>query len=103
MSNGKAPILKKTKFLITLFSRLAFNQPEEYFNVIEDAIPLEGGSDVTIRVIPEEIVTAEDVGPAVSIEKRKCRMKDEVPLNMTSLFGSYSRSGCLFSCMYQYA
>ena len=93
----------KFKFHSHLFFRIALNEPEEYFNVIEDAIPLEGGSEVTIKVIPEEIVTPEDVGPAVSIEKRNCRMKDEVPEKMKNMFRSYSRSACLFHCMYLYA
>ena len=84
-------------------TRISFNRPEEYFNVIGDAISLEGGTEVVINVIPEEIVTDEEVGPQVSIDKRNCRMKDEVPQNMRPLFRSYSRSACLFNCMYQYA
>ena len=85
------------------FSRLALNHPEEFFNVVDNTITLEGGSEVTIRVIPEEITTDEDVGSEVTIEKRNCRLKNEVPDEMMSLFKYYTRNSCLYSCMYRYA
>ena len=73
--------------------------------MVDNSIALEGGTEVIIRVFPEEIETDEDVGLEVSIEKRNCRMKHEITDDMSSLklFKSYSRNACLFTCMYQYA
>ena len=68
-----------------------------------NTITLEGGTEVTIRVIPEEIVTDENVGPEVSIEKRNRRLKNEVPDEMKSLFKSYTRNSCMYTCMFAYA
>ena len=85
-----------------IHSRIAINHPDEFFNVVDNAITLEGGTEVSIRVIPEEIATDDDVG-SVSIEKRYCRMKNEVPDEMAPLFTKYSRNACLYSCMYNYA
>ena len=68
-----------------------------------NSITLEGGTEVIIRVLPEELVTNEDVGSEVSIEKRNCRMKNEVSDEMLPLFKSYSRNACIYSCMYLYA
>ena len=73
--------------------------------MVDNSIALEGGTEVIIRVFPEEIETDEDVGLEVSIEKRNCRMKHEITDDMSNLklFKSYSRNACLFTCMYQYA
>ena len=71
--------------------------------MVDNSIALEGGTEVIIRVIPEEIETDEDVGLEVSIEKRNCRMKHEITDDMSSLFKSYSRNACPYTCMYQYA
>ena len=68
-----------------------------------NSITLEGGTEVIIRVLPEELETDEDVGPEVLIESRNCRMKDEVPDEMLPLFKSYSRNACTYTCMYSYA
>ena len=87
----------------TIHSRLAINHPDDFFNVADNGIVLEGGTEVIIRVMPEEIATDEDVGPEVSIEKRNCRMKNEITDAMRPLFKFYSRNACLFSCMHSYA
>ena len=89
-------------FLLKYF-RLALNHPDEFFNVVGNTITLEGGTEVTIRVIPEEIATDENVGPEVPIEKRNCRLKNEVPDEMKPLFKSYTRNSCMYTCMYTYA
>ena len=68
-----------------------------------NSITLEGGTEVIIRVLPEEHVTDEDVGPEVSIESRNCRMKDEVPDEMLPLLKLYSQNACTYTCMYSYA
>ena len=85
------------------YFRLSLNHPDEFFNVVGNTIALEGGTEVTIRVIPEEIAMDENVGPEVSIEKRNCRLKNEVPDEMKALFKSYTRNSCMYTCMFNYA
>ena len=86
-----------------IYLRIAINHPDEFFNVVDNAIVLEGGTEVNIRIIPEEIATDDNVGSEVSIKKRNCRMKNEVTDEMLPLFKSYSQNACLYSCMYNYA
>ena len=80
--------------------RISINDPEEFYNVMQDKINVEGGTEMIIRVEPIEIFTEEDVA-SVPVEKRNCRMKSEVPESMP-LFHEYTQKACLFNCMYDF-
>ena len=85
---------------IFFFYRLSINAPDQFYNVIDSSIKIEGGTDVLIRVEPVELYTDDSV-KSVEIEQRKCRMTSEVPDEM-NLFKNYTRNACLFNCMYEY-
>ena len=84
-----------------LISRVAVNHPNEFFNVDDNSVEVEPGTEVLIRVQPTELVTDEGV-TQVPIEKRGCRLASEVPEEMISLFKTYTRNACNFNCMYEY-
>ena len=86
--------------MIASYYRISINHPEEFYNVIQDNINVEGGTEMIIRVQPIELVTEEDV-VTVPLDKRNCRMKSEVPESMP-LFQEYTRKACLFNCMYDF-
>lgn len=69
--------------------------------MIDNNIEVEGGTEVLIRVEPVEVISDEEVGSDVTIEKRKCHIDSEVPSDM-KLFKKYSRNACIFNCMYEY-
>ena len=87
-------------FIWFTFSRIAINHPNEFFNVEDNSVDVEPGTEVLIRVQPTELVTDEAVID-VPVERRNCRLASEVPEDMT-LFKSYSRSSCNFNCMFEY-
>ena len=80
---------------------MAINPPDQFYNVLDNSIEIEAGTEVSIRLELLELVTGDDVGIDVDIEQRKCRMPSEVPEDM-KLFKTYSRSGCMYNCMYEY-
>ena len=82
-----------------LFS-IAINTPYEFYNVIQNSIDVEKGTEMLIRVKPIQLVSDESIR-SVPIEQRKCRFENEVPEDMP-LFKIYSRNACLFNCMYQF-
>ena len=88
-----------SKSLIHLF-RIAINPPDEFYNVIENFIQIEGGTEVLIRVEPIELYSDSSVS-SIGAEQRKCRMATEVPDEM-NLFQNYTRNACLYNCMYEY-
>lgn len=83
-----------------LLNRISINHPEEFYNVIQDNVYVEAGTEMIVRIQPIELVSDEDV-VTVPLEKRKCRMKFEVPESMP-LFQEYSRKACLFNCMFDF-
>ena len=80
--------------------RIAVNHPNEFFNVDDNSVEVEPGTEVLIRVQPTELITDEGVID-LPIEKRGCRLESEVPEEMT-MFKTYTRSACNFNCMYEY-
>ena len=78
---------------------VSINSPDEFYNVLQNSIDVEPGTEILIRVQPVQL-ESEDGIRSEPIEQRKCRFEDEVPKDMP-LFKIYSRNACLFNCMYQ--
>ena len=57
--------------------RIAINPPDEFFNVNDNSIEVEPGTEVLIRVKPQELVM-DDAVIDIPLEKRGCRMASEV-------------------------
>ena len=83
------------------YFRVAINPSGEFFNVNDNSIEVEPGTEVLIRVEPQELVM-DDAVIDIPIEKRGCRMASEVPEEMSDMFKTYTRSACNFNCMYKY-
>ena len=79
---------------------VSINAPDEFYNVLQNSIAVEPGTEMLIRVQPVQLVS-EDSIRSEPIEQRKCRFEDEVPKDMP-LVKTYSRNACLFNCMYQF-
>ena len=79
---------------------ISINTPDEFYNVLQNSIDIEPGTEMLIRVQPVQL-ESEDGIRSEPIEQRKCRFEDEVPKDMP-LFKIYSRNACLFNCMYQF-
>ena len=79
---------------------VSINTPDEFYNVLQNSIDVEAGTEMLIRVKPVQLIS-EDSIRSEPIEQRKCRFENEVPKDMP-LFQIYSRNACLFNCMYQF-
>ena len=73
---------------------------DSFFNVIDNSIKLEAGTEVEIRITPIEFHTSKSI-KSIAIEQRNCRMPDEVPEEM-NLFKKYTKDACFYNCMYEY-
>lgn len=84
-----------------MFCRIAINPPGDFFNVNDNSIEVEPGTEVLVRVEPQELVM-DDAAIDIPIDKRGCRMASEVPEEMSAMFKTYTRGACNFNCMFQY-
>ena len=84
-----------------MFCRIAINPPGDFFNVNDNSIEVEPGTEVLVRVEPQELVM-DDAAIDIPIDKRGCRMASEVPEEMSDMFKTYTRGACNFNCMFQY-
>ena len=83
------------------YCRVAINPPGEFYNVIDNSVVIEPGTEVLLRVEPIELSTDEAVGNDLDIESRKCRMADEVPEDI-KYFKTSTRNACIYNCMFEY-
>ena len=80
---------------------MAINPPDEFYNVVDNSVEIEAGTEVLLRIEPVELITDQTVGSDLDVEERKCRMSTEVPEEM-KMFKTYTRNGCIFNCMLDY-